>query len=137
VQHSPQLSKDQLIGITQYTPAGLGPPLAVGIMAMSGDELAKEDVSGKAVLLIHAWKDHLWTMGKNRGAPPPDPSPWTGDQDKDKAEAEDQALGTSDDIGEAAGSGQTNSAADDTTPEVPISDNKVQLSPEGSFKWIS
>ncbi|KAH9856271.1 eukaryotic translation initiation factor SUI1 family protein [Lenzites betulinus] len=76
VQHSPTLSPDELVSVTQYHRGAIGPPLAVGRMAVSSDTLrsAEEvDVKGKAVYVWHTWKDALWEMGtsKKTDVPPP------------------------------------------------------------------
>ncbi|KAF5378379.1 hypothetical protein D9757_010883 [Collybiopsis confluens] len=65
VYASPNLAQSQLVAIRQYEhadPPMLSPPLAVGRMALSSERL-KESNQGKAVLVIHVWKDHLWEMG--------------------------------------------------------------------------
>jgi len=46
------------------------PPLAVGRMAVSNETLAQSRTEkGKAVLVLHTWKDHLWHMGSKRDVP--------------------------------------------------------------------
>ena len=48
----------------------MSPPLAVGRMAISSDALAHGPTEkGKAVLVLHTWKDHLWHMGSKRDVP--------------------------------------------------------------------
>ncbi|KAG6881871.1 hypothetical protein C0992_013254, partial [Termitomyces sp. T32_za158] len=48
-------------------------------MAIPGDELGQgTQEKGKAVFLLHAWKDHLWDLGSRGDAPeaiPFDPTP--------------------------------------------------------------
>ncbi|CAL1697893.1 unnamed protein product [Somion occarium] len=78
VQHSPFLHPNQLVSITQYhSYPKLGPPLAVGRMAVSNDVLNRsdrgDDVKGKAVHVLHTWKDHLWDMGNGRKMDVPAP----------------------------------------------------------------
>ncbi|KAI0351003.1 eukaryotic translation initiation factor SUI1 family protein [Trametes cingulata] len=76
VQHSPALAPDQLVSVTQYHRGAIGPPLAVGRMAVSSDTLrsAEEtDVKGKAVYILHTWKDALWEMGVNKKVDVPAP----------------------------------------------------------------
>ncbi|KAI0830089.1 eukaryotic translation initiation factor SUI1 family protein [Trametes gibbosa] len=76
VQHSPTLSLDQLVSVTQYRHGAIGPPLAVGRMAVSSDTLrsAEEaDIKGKAVYVWHTWKDALWEMGTSKKADVPSP----------------------------------------------------------------
>ncbi|KAI6038681.1 hypothetical protein EDC04DRAFT_3018170 [Pisolithus marmoratus] len=53
----------QLVAIAQYiTDSTRGPPLAVGRLAADLDKL-KAGGKGKAVHLLHSWKDYLFTMG--------------------------------------------------------------------------
>ncbi|KAI0656239.1 eukaryotic translation initiation factor SUI1 family protein [Cubamyces menziesii] len=76
VQHSPDLVPDQLVAVTQYHRGAIGPPLAVGRMAVSADTLrsAEEtDVKGKAVYVLHTWKDALWEMGASKKTDVPAP----------------------------------------------------------------
>ena len=76
VQHFPSLHKNQLVAVTQYHPGAVGPPLAVGRMTVSSDALRSaedRDVKGKAVYILHTWKDALWEMGPGKKAEPPAP----------------------------------------------------------------
>jgi len=60
-----------LVCITQYHPDSenkVGPPLAVGRMALPSDEI-KDVEKGKAVYVLHTWKDCLWEMGDRRDIP--------------------------------------------------------------------
>lgn len=75
VQHSPSLSVGQLVCVTQYYPAvdgapRIGPALAVGHMALGGDQIGGSG-KGKAVNIVHTWKDHLWEMGGKEDPPAP------------------------------------------------------------------
>ncbi|KZP09841.1 hypothetical protein FIBSPDRAFT_873211 [Athelia psychrophila] len=72
------LHADQLVAIAQYHPAQAGAPLAVGRMALSGEEVRArgekeegEGRKGKAVLVLHTWKDCLWEMGAGGEVPAP------------------------------------------------------------------
>lgn len=56
------------MSITQYHPGKIGPPLAVGRMALPSDEL-KDGKKGKAVLVLHTWKDCLWDLGSGCDVP--------------------------------------------------------------------
>ncbi|KAL1684705.1 hypothetical protein GGG16DRAFT_67781 [Schizophyllum commune] len=65
------LQKGQLVAVRRLIGGAspkVSPPLAVGHMALSSDEL-KEDHKGKAVLITHTWKDHLWEMGPKTEPP--------------------------------------------------------------------
>ncbi|KAI8972535.1 eukaryotic translation initiation factor SUI1 family protein [Trametes punicea] len=65
IQHSPDLVPDQLVAVTQYYRGAIGPPIAVGRMA--------GDVKGKAVYILHTWKDALWEMGPSKKTDVPAP----------------------------------------------------------------
>jgi translation initiation factor 2D len=80
VQHSPGLEPQRLVSVTQYRAGALGPPLAVGRTALAGDALGAENVKGKAVHVLHTWKDKLWELGKGREADVPEPEPMTASQ---------------------------------------------------------
>ena len=69
IQHSAGLVPDQLVSVTQYHREKLGPPLAVGRMAVSAETLRradKEDIKGKAAIILHTWKDSLWDLGSSK-----------------------------------------------------------------------
>jgi translation initiation factor 2D len=60
---SPNLHLNQLVSITQHhTSQTRGPPLAVGRMMVSEDKMADAG-KGKAVKVLHTWKDALWQLG--------------------------------------------------------------------------
>lgn len=75
VQHSPNLIVGQLVCITQYHSGvndvpQIGPALAVGYMALTGDQV-RGSGKGKAVNIVHTWKDHLWEKGGKEDPPAP------------------------------------------------------------------
>ncbi|RDB15094.1 Eukaryotic translation initiation factor 2D [Hypsizygus marmoreus] len=77
VHHAPSLRENQLVSIVQYnhsreTPT-ISPPLAVGRMALPGDMIDAGQEKGKAVYVLHTWKDHLWEMGSKGDVPEPTP----------------------------------------------------------------
>ncbi|THH17973.1 hypothetical protein EUX98_g9030 [Antrodiella citrinella] len=113
IQHTPSLHPNQLVAITQYhsplpstNPANptprIGPPLAVGHSVVSSDQLrggsngGGEEGKGKAVLVLHAWKDHLWNVGIGRKMEVPEPrlvglqEAVEEDEDEDEDEGEDE-----------------------------------------------
>lgn len=74
VHHTPGLAEGSLVSIRQYSRKDskdhLSVPLAVGWMALPSDQLASGGKDkGKAVLVAHAWKDHLWDMGSKPDVP--------------------------------------------------------------------
>ncbi|KAF8556756.1 hypothetical protein OG21DRAFT_1495293 [Imleria badia] len=68
---SPTVLPQQLVSIVQRTVGSsstCGPPLAVGRLAVDSNTL-KTGAKGKAVHVLHTWKDHLFDMG-NKADPP-------------------------------------------------------------------
>jgi len=75
-QPSASVSVGQLVCVTRDcdptangTPR-VGPALAVGRMTLSS-ELVEGGTKGKAMDLLHAWKDRLWEIGGEEGPPRP------------------------------------------------------------------
>jgi translation initiation factor 2D len=76
MQCPPSLREHQLVAIRQYVridgrPA-LSPPVAIGRMALPSDQLRSSEKGkgkGKAVLVVHAWKDFLFDMGSKSDLP--------------------------------------------------------------------
>ena len=58
-----------LVGVAQFVRDAWGPPLAVGRMAIDADKIDHGVTKGKAVIVLHTWKDHLWAIG-SKGEPP-------------------------------------------------------------------
>jgi translation initiation factor 2D len=58
-----------LVGIAQFVREMRGPHLAVGHMAVDADKIGHRVTKGKAVIVLHTWKDHLWAIG-SKGEPP-------------------------------------------------------------------
>ena len=89
VQMSGDPHEGQLVAITQYEAGLLGPPLAIGRMAMPGSKVRGER-TGKAVNVLHFHRDKLWEMGDKSEPPSAEPMPeelGTEDaSDEDKAE---------------------------------------------------
>ncbi|KAJ7279119.1 eukaryotic translation initiation factor SUI1 family protein [Mycena rebaudengoi] len=75
VHHTPSLNEGQLVSISQYTHGEnptLSAPLAVGHMALPSDQIENgRKEKGKAVYILHTWKDHLWDMGSKPDLPEP------------------------------------------------------------------
>ncbi|KAF9528822.1 eukaryotic translation initiation factor SUI1 family protein [Crepidotus variabilis] len=85
----PSLAEDRLVCIRQYVKKDgvphLSAPLAVGRLALPTHKLRDAgQEKGKAVLVLHTWKDHLWEIGF-KGDPPQDTPlpPLTGDNSAD------------------------------------------------------
>lgn len=58
-----------LVGVAQFARDARGPPLAVGRMATDSNNVNQSVTKGKAVIILHTWKDHLWSIG-SKGEPP-------------------------------------------------------------------
>ena len=74
IQCPPSLSENQLVSIRQYIRTDdkpkLSPPIAVGRMALPGDQIQiAAQGKGKAVHIFHTWKDYLWDMGSKKDIP--------------------------------------------------------------------
>ncbi|KAF9040071.1 eukaryotic translation initiation factor SUI1 family protein [Panaeolus papilionaceus] len=70
----PSLRETQIVSIRQYSRKDGSPvlsaPLAVGRMALSSNQICSgSKEKGKAVLVWHTWKDHLWDMGSKVDPP--------------------------------------------------------------------
>lgn len=62
-------SAGTLVGVAEVARDARGPPLAVGRMAIDADKIDNGVTEGKAVIVLHTWKDHLWAIG-SKGDPP-------------------------------------------------------------------
>ncbi|KAF7791573.1 hypothetical protein EIP86_002589 [Pleurotus ostreatoroseus] len=103
VQHSAGLLPDQLVSVTQYHREKLGPPLAVGRMAVSAETLRradKEDIKGKAAIILHTWRDSLWDLGSSKKLDVPEPRdlppPPASSEGGEIAEAPSEDISTAD-----------------------------------------
>ncbi|KAI0946076.1 hypothetical protein AcV7_010146 [Taiwanofungus camphoratus] len=116
VQHSPALAPGEPVAITQYHSGARGYPLAVGRMAVPGATLvqaataAEHDVKGKAVYVLHTWKDALWEMGASRRVDVPAPRAWGAAGDEHDISHVDQSSGE-EDMQEQGGAGSSIPAA--------------------------
>ena len=52
-----------IVGVAHFVRDARGPPLAAGHMAVDADQIDNGATKGKAVVVLHAWKDHLWILG--------------------------------------------------------------------------
>ena len=103
------MSPQQLVSVIQRTAGSTstrGSPLAVGRLVVNLDTL-KADAKGKAVHLLHTWKDHLFNMG-NKADPP-------GEMEAGEDEGRDEDTPES----EAAGAGTGQESVPDNVATVP------------------
>ncbi|KAH6904451.1 eukaryotic translation initiation factor SUI1 family protein [Coprinopsis sp. MPI-PUGE-AT-0042] len=78
VHHTRGLAAGQLVGIRKFSRKDgvpqLSVPLAVGRMALPSDQIESgQQEKGKAVHVLHAWKDHLWELGAKPEVPESEP----------------------------------------------------------------
>lgn len=128
----PPLPVDSLVAITKH---GSPVPLAVGQLLLPLEELVKvlgseEDTKGKAVRVLHYFKDHLWDSGSKRDPPAsvpgiPQASPEATEPDAPAAAAEtaEDATPTDADPPSKPEGGRT--------PDEPPKEEVADLSPEG------
>ncbi|KAG6837743.1 hypothetical protein H0H93_001669 [Arthromyces matolae] len=96
VHLAPDLKEQQLVSVRQYnhsreTPT-VSPPLVVGRMALPGNQLGKgSQDKGKAVYVLHTWKDHLWEMGSKPDVPEPIPLGASAEKSTDEHSNEDDS----------------------------------------------
>lgn len=128
VQHSPPLTPDQLVSITQYRRGAFGPPIAVGWMAVSSDALhsaEEKDIKGKAVYVIHTWKDALWEMGPSKGVDPPVPREiTTAGQTEDFVDSSEDAI--ENETVPAGGEAAAGEPAEEPTVEAPATEQELR-----------
>lgn len=117
-----------LVGIARFVRDARGPPLAVGRMAVDADKIDHGVTKGKAVIVLHTWKDHLWAIG-SKGEPPEavavsapgEEETATGDDDKD--------------VGPDGGEGAdvlTGAGQGPVVGDGPVSGPEEKLTPEGN-----
>jgi translation initiation factor 2D len=118
-----------LVGIARFVRDARGPPLAVGRMAIDADKIDHGVTKGKAVIVLHTWKDHLWAIG-SKGEPPEavtesapgDEETGTGDDDKDAGPDGVE------DVDALTGTGQDSGPVEDG----PVLGPEEKLMPEGN-----
>ena len=69
MQVSADAPSGTLVGVAQFVRDARAPPLAVGRMAVDADKIDRGVTKGKAAIVLHTWKDHLWAIG-SKGEPP-------------------------------------------------------------------
>ena len=136
IQHSLDLKPNQLVSITQYYQyPKLGPPLAVGRMNVDSVALDKsdkgDDVKGKAVIVLHTWKDHLWDMGKKGDVP--EPRTILPKQTEEPGTNDTQEATQSTVSGESAEQPETATQPVEGTSSEASQSASVPLTPEGEF----
>ncbi|KAJ4481150.1 eukaryotic translation initiation factor SUI1 family protein [Lentinula aciculospora] len=137
VVHCPQsLNKGQLVSIRKYervdmngtVSSMLSPPLAVGRMAVGSDQLEDSgQEKGKAVFVLHAWKDHLWELGSKGDVPADVPIKIENDKEaEDPGEEADDGSTTPTDAPEDADTIE----ATESTSNVTAQDTSITYTPD-------
>lgn len=120
-----------LVGIARFVRDARGPPLAVGHMALDADKIDHGVTKGKAVIVLHTWKDHLWAIG-SKGEPPEDVAVSA------RGDEETGVGGDNKDAGPDGGEGadadaQTGAGQDPVVGDGPVSGpEEEKLTPEGN-----
>ncbi|TFY76449.1 hypothetical protein EWM64_g7560 [Hericium alpestre] len=129
------LTPGALVCITTHQDRARGPAFAVGRMAVHGAQIVSNQVTkGKAVTILHIFRDHLFMMGSK--CQPPEPMPFTAtstSKDEGGATVEEVTEGVGKVALEEAGSaeeasGDGNGAAQGDREASPSEEDK--LSPE-------
>ncbi|KAJ6526619.1 eukaryotic translation initiation factor SUI1 family protein [Mycena vulgaris] len=128
VHHTPSLNEGQLVSISQYTHGKaptLSAPLAVGRMALPSDQIQDgRQEKGKAVYVLHTWKDHLWDLGSKPDMPEPTSSALESEPEHD-APSED---GTAQDASTSPLEGDPEPPEDAPAPSTPTyTPNEISL----------
>ena len=59
-----------VVCVSAYENGAFGPPLAVGHMLVNADDIFQGKIKkGKAVSILHVYKDYLWSLGSNAEPP--------------------------------------------------------------------
>jgi translation initiation factor 2D len=118
-----------LVGIAGFVRDARGPPLAVGHMAVDADKIDHGVTKGKAVIVLHTWKDHLWAIGSK--GEPPEAVPVSAPGDEETGAGDDDK-----DAGPDAGEGAdalTGTGQDPVVGDGPVSGpEEEKLTPEGN-----
>lgn len=126
-------SAGSLVGVAQFARDARAPPLAVGRMAVDTDKVNRGVTKGKAVIMLHTWKDHLWAIG-SRGEPPEAVSASAMGEDTGVGDDRD---GDADGGGESADAppGEGHQPVGDHSADAkdgPVAGAEEKLTPEGS-----
>ena len=130
IQCPPALGENQLVAIRQYVRKDdrptLSPPVAVGRMALPGDQIRKATQGkGKAVHIYHTWKDHLWDIGSKKDIPQ---DSILSDSSTAKQEAHSTDIDEEKDAHKA--SPPPSESASEVTPEEPTTSTTISYSPQ-------
>ena len=118
-----------LVGIAQFARDARAPPLAVGRMAVDADKIDHGVTKGKAVIVLHTWKDHLWTIGA-KGEPPEAVTASTPGDEEAGAGDDDKDAGPNG--GEGADAPTSASQEPVVENDGPVSGPEERLTPEGN-----
>jgi translation initiation factor 2D len=113
-----------LVGIAQFVRDARGPPLAVGRMAVDADKIDHGVTKGKAVIVLHTWKDHLWAIGSKDEPPEAVAVLAAGGEGTD--------AGDDKDVGADGDGGEQGSHEPADVTDGPVSRIEEKLTPEGT-----
>jgi translation initiation factor 2D len=101
-------------------------------MAIDSDKVHQSVTKGKAVIVLHTWKDHLWSIG-SKGEPPEAVSA-SAVGDQGAGVGDDGGADDGGDVGADAPPGPGQDPAGDQPADVkdgPVVDDEEKLTPEG------
>lgn len=99
-------------------------------MAVDADKIDHGVTKGKAVIVLHTWKDHLWAIG-SKGEPPEDVAISAARGDEETGAGGDHDKDAGPDGGEAADA-LTGAGQDPVVGDGPVSGPEEKLTPEGN-----
>lgn len=89
---SPLPKPGAIVCVTPWVSNAPGPALAIGRMLVDGGDIQRGRVkTGKAVAILHIYKDFLWSMG-SKAEPPENPQYTVTPRKEEVASGSDQAL---------------------------------------------
>ncbi|KAA1466797.1 hypothetical protein DENSPDRAFT_890609 [Dentipellis sp. KUC8613] len=98
-----------LVCVSEYERGFIGPGLAVGHMAVDPTKLLSGQINkGKAVVILHTWKDSLWELGSKIDPPPPEPFGASPQKEEEAGTAENNAPVSTPPQSDGQGEGQAN-----------------------------
>lgn len=136
MQAPTQAPAGTLVGIAQFTRDARGPPLAVGHMAVDVNKINNGVTKGKAVVVLHTWKDNLWALGSK--GEPPNALPLVDEVTGGAEDEKDDDGSVDDNVGDAdaprPSASQETAATQDVIGEV---EEIEKLTPEGTVLMLA
>ncbi|PPQ97911.1 hypothetical protein CVT26_002997, partial [Gymnopilus dilepis] len=114
----PSLPKDALVAIRQYSRKPQ-PQASSGSDSLPSLPVLSPPLAGKAVLVLHTWKDCLWDMGRKGDGPGDTVLTSTGSADKEEEESEESGEESDEEEEGEEGAAKDGDAASPPPPSEP------------------